>query len=296
MPRIKDSEDIPKKHFLGLFVGISSDISDGTVIGNIPREKRYRNSPTNFGRRNIPRNLCRWNIPSKCIRRDIPRRYALGIFKGTLAVGIFRETFAVGIFRGSVSVGIFRGDMPSEYSKEVVKETTGTARSGTSSSSSPSFAHSASSLPPIPPLDPPSFAPTQAEHIPHNTIINLPGVLVDFIVMVVLRIPVIRDISHVRLIAAVFGVGVGVFDSGDMTDLESSFLQLKAFLILAQTISAYSTSARKQDDLRQLATRSARWTARVPHLSNQTARDNISSRSDQFQLAVHLFGGPFNPT
>ncbi|KAF3579866.1 hypothetical protein DY000_02032038 [Brassica cretica] len=29
---------------------------------------------------------------------------------------------------------------------------------------------------------------------------------------------------------------------------------------------------------------------------SQTARDNISSRSDQFQLAVHLFGGPFNPT
>ncbi|KAF2546465.1 hypothetical protein F2Q70_00022833 [Brassica cretica] len=73
-------------------------------------------------------------------------------------------------------------------------------------------------------------------------------------------------------------------------------LQLKAFLILAQTISACSTSARKQDDLRQLATRSARCTARVPDLSNQTARDNISSRSDQFQLAVHLFGCPFNPT
>ncbi|KAF3560164.1 hypothetical protein F2Q69_00014315 [Brassica cretica] len=63
-------------------------------------------------------------------------------------------------------------------------------------------------------------------------------------------------------------------------------LQLKAFLILAQTISACSTSARKQGDLRQLATRSARW----------TARDNISSRSDQIQLAVHIFGGPFNPT
>ncbi|KAF3553853.1 hypothetical protein F2Q69_00014424 [Brassica cretica] len=29
---------------------------------------------------------------------------------------------------------------------------------------------------------------------------------------------------------------------------------------------------------------------------SQTARDNISSRSDQFQLAVHLFGGPFNLT
>ncbi|KAF3490323.1 hypothetical protein F2Q69_00054876 [Brassica cretica] len=51
-----------------------------------------------------------------------------------------------------------------------------------------------------------------------------------------------------------------------------------------------------QSARRQLATRSARWTARVPDLSNQTARDNISSRSDQFQLAVHLFGGPFNPT
>uniref|UniRef100_A0A0D3DS05 Uncharacterized protein n=1 Tax=Brassica oleracea var. oleracea TaxID=109376 RepID=A0A0D3DS05_BRAOL len=86
-------------------------------------------------------------------------------------------------------------------------------------------------------------------------------------------------------------------------------LQLKAFLILAQKISACPTSARKQDNLRQLATRSARWTARgqlatrsarwtvrVPDLSNLTARDNISSRSDQFQLAFHLFGGPFNPT
>ncbi|KAF2601186.1 hypothetical protein F2Q70_00025566 [Brassica cretica] len=106
IPRIKDSEDIPKKHFLGLFVGISSDISDGTVLGNILREKRYQNIPTNFGRRNIPRNLYRRNIPRKCIRRDIPRRYALRIFRGTTAVGIFRETIAVGIFRGSVSVGL----------------------------------------------------------------------------------------------------------------------------------------------------------------------------------------------
>ncbi|KAF3499139.1 hypothetical protein F2Q69_00043641 [Brassica cretica] len=73
-------------------------------------------------------------------------------------------------------------------------------------------------------------------------------------------------------------------------------LHLKAFLILAHTISACSTSARKQDDLRQLATRSARWTAHVPDLSNQTARDNINSRSDKFQLVVYLFGGPFNPT
>ncbi|KAF2568265.1 hypothetical protein F2Q68_00024844 [Brassica cretica] len=72
--------------------------------------------------------------------------------------------------------------------------------------------------------------------------------------------------------------------------------QLKVFLILTRTISTCSTSVRKQDDLRQLATRSARWTARVPNLSNQTARDNVCSRSDQFQLAVHLFGGPFNPT
>ncbi|KAF3556775.1 hypothetical protein F2Q69_00011689 [Brassica cretica] len=74
IPRIKDSEYIPKNHFLGLFVGISSDISDGTVLGNIPREKRYRNILTNLGRRNIPRNLCRRNIPRKCIRRDIPRK------------------------------------------------------------------------------------------------------------------------------------------------------------------------------------------------------------------------------
>ncbi|KAF3538238.1 hypothetical protein F2Q69_00020440 [Brassica cretica] len=81
-----------------------------------------------------------------------------------------------------------------------------------------------------------------------------------------------------------------------MLEREDSALQLKAFLNLAQTISACSTSARKQDDLRQLATRSARWTARVPDLSNQTARNNISSRSDQFQLTVYLLSGPFNPT
>ncbi|KAF3524342.1 hypothetical protein F2Q69_00050199 [Brassica cretica] len=53
---------------------------------------------------------------------------------------------------------------------------------------------------------------------------------------------------------------------------------------------------RSQTARGQLANRSARWTARVPDLSNQTARDNISLHSDQFQLAVHLFGGPFNPT
>ncbi|KAF3588531.1 hypothetical protein F2Q69_00030696 [Brassica cretica] len=57
-----------------------------------------------------------------------------------------------------------------------------------------------------------------------------------------------------------------------------------------------SQTRRSQTARMQLATRSARWAARVPDLSNQTARDNISSRSDQFQLAVHLFGGPFNPT
>ncbi|KAF3487476.1 hypothetical protein F2Q69_00055444 [Brassica cretica] len=57
-----------------------------------------------------------------------------------------------------------------------------------------------------------------------------------------------------------------------------------------------SQTRRSQTARGQLATRSARWTARVPDLSNQTARDNISSRSDKFQLAVHLFGGPFNPT
>ncbi|KAF3602485.1 hypothetical protein F2Q69_00037939 [Brassica cretica] len=51
-----------------------------------------------------------------------------------------------------------------------------------------------------------------------------------------------------------------------------------------------SQTRRSQTARGQLATRSARWTARVPNLSNQTARDNISSRSDQFQLAVHLFG------
>ncbi|KAF2574617.1 hypothetical protein F2Q70_00001019 [Brassica cretica] len=57
-----------------------------------------------------------------------------------------------------------------------------------------------------------------------------------------------------------------------------------------------SQTRRSQTARGQLTTRSARWTARVPDLSNQTARDNISSRSDQFQLAVDLFGGPFNPT
>ncbi|KAF2583172.1 hypothetical protein F2Q68_00001468 [Brassica cretica] len=72
----------------------------------------------------------------------------------------------------------------------------------------------------------------------------------------------------------------GIVDREEDAVVLRSPLQLKAFLILAQTISACSTSARKQDDLRRLATRSARWTARVPNLSNQTARDNISSPSD----------------
>ncbi|KAF3604844.1 hypothetical protein DY000_02045665 [Brassica cretica] len=57
-----------------------------------------------------------------------------------------------------------------------------------------------------------------------------------------------------------------------------------------------SQTRRSQTARGQLATRSARWTARIPDLSTQTARNNISSRSDQFQLTVHLFGGPFNPT
>ncbi|KAF2558884.1 hypothetical protein F2Q68_00017515 [Brassica cretica] len=43
-----------------------------------------------------------------------------------------------------------------------------------------------------------------------------------------------------------------------------------------------SQTRRSQTARGQLATRSARWTVRVPDLSNQTARDNISSRSDQF--------------
>ncbi|KAF3540223.1 hypothetical protein F2Q69_00022848 [Brassica cretica] len=50
----------------GLLVGISSDIFDGTVLRNIPREKRYRN-------------------------------IAVGIFRGSVSVGIFR-----GIFRGDM--------------------------------------------------------------------------------------------------------------------------------------------------------------------------------------------------
>ncbi|KAF2530685.1 hypothetical protein F2Q70_00028986 [Brassica cretica] len=57
-----------------------------------------------------------------------------------------------------------------------------------------------------------------------------------------------------------------------------------------------SQTRRSQTARGQVGTRSARWIARIPDLSNQTAHDNISSRSDQFQLAVHLFGGPFNPT
>ncbi|CAN7087363.1 unnamed protein product [Brassica oleracea var. botrytis] len=60
IPRIKDSEDIPKKHFLGLFVGISSDNSDGTVLGNIPREKRCRNIPRRYSE-----EICPQNIPRK---------------------------------------------------------------------------------------------------------------------------------------------------------------------------------------------------------------------------------------
>uniref|UniRef100_M4CCZ3 Alkyl transferase n=1 Tax=Brassica campestris TaxID=3711 RepID=M4CCZ3_BRACM len=46
-----------------LDVDISSELSDGTVLGNIPREKRYRNIPTNLSRRIIPKNLSRRNIP-----------------------------------------------------------------------------------------------------------------------------------------------------------------------------------------------------------------------------------------
>ncbi|KAF3526724.1 hypothetical protein F2Q69_00049858 [Brassica cretica] len=34
----------------------------------------------------------------------------------------------------------------------------------------------------------------------------------------------------------------------------------------------------------------------IRQLATTSARDNISSRSDQFQLVVHLFSGPFNPT
>ncbi|KAF3499997.1 hypothetical protein F2Q69_00044564 [Brassica cretica] len=110
IPREYRELKIPKNYFLGLVVGISSDISDGTVLGTIPREKRYRNIPMNFGRqniprkclrrdiprnygrRNIPRNIFRRNIPRKCIHRDIPRRYALGLFRGSCRRNIPRDT------------------------------------------------------------------------------------------------------------------------------------------------------------------------------------------------------------
>ncbi|KAF3575698.1 hypothetical protein DY000_02034237 [Brassica cretica] len=95
--------------------------------------------------------------------------------------------------------------------------------------------------------------------------------------------------------------------STDEINTVSKELQLKAFLILARTISACSTSARKQDDLRQLADSSrpdqhvgqlAFPISAIRQLATTSARAPISSssRSDQFQLAVHLFGGPFNPT
>ncbi|KAF3561755.1 hypothetical protein DY000_02016482 [Brassica cretica] len=63
-------------------------------------------------------------------------------------------------------------------------------------------------------------------------------------------------------------------------------LQLKAFLILAQTISACSTSARKQDDLRQLAD-SSRHDQHVVQLATTSARVPISSRSRFISLVVN---------
>ncbi|KAF3576876.1 hypothetical protein DY000_02031942, partial [Brassica cretica] len=73
-------------------------------------------------------------------------------------------------------------------------------------------------------------------------------------------------------------------------------LQLKAFLILAQTISACSTSARKQDDLRQLAGSSrpdqhvgqlAFPISAIRQLTTTSARVPISSSSRFISLVVH---------
>ncbi|KAF2534701.1 hypothetical protein F2Q70_00033598 [Brassica cretica] len=83
--------------------------------------------------------------------------------------------------------------------------------------------------------------------------------------------------------------GAGVLDASAQGVPDPSSDDLGLFNLNSQI-------RRSQTARGQLATRSARWTARVPDLSNQTARDYISSCFDQFQLAVHLFGGPFSPT
>ncbi|KAF3589356.1 hypothetical protein F2Q69_00031207 [Brassica cretica] len=73
-------------------------------------------------------------------------------------------------------------------------------------------------------------------------------------------------------------------------------LQLKAFLILAQAISACSTSARKQDDLRQLVDSSrpdqhvgqlAFPNSAIRQLATTSARVPISSSSRFISLVVH---------
>ncbi|KAF3538896.1 hypothetical protein F2Q69_00020202 [Brassica cretica] len=73
-------------------------------------------------------------------------------------------------------------------------------------------------------------------------------------------------------------------------------LQLKVFMILAQTISDCSTSARKQDDLRQLAdsTRPDQHVGQfafpisaIRQLATTSARVPISSRSRFISVVVH---------
>ncbi|KAF3583277.1 hypothetical protein F2Q69_00028939 [Brassica cretica] len=83
LPRIKDSENIPKKHFLGLFVGISSETF---------REKR------GIG--------------------IFRRTFAVGIFQETLALGIFRGSVSVVIFRGVMPSEYSEELRPYEYSEK----------------------------------------------------------------------------------------------------------------------------------------------------------------------------------
>ncbi|KAF3529933.1 hypothetical protein DY000_02040719 [Brassica cretica] len=76
----------------------------------------------------------------------------------------------------------------------------------------------------------------------------------------------------------------------------TGLLQPKVFLILAQTISACSTSARKQDDLRQLADSSlpdqhvgqlAFPISAIRQLATTLAHVPISSNSRFISLVVH---------
>ncbi|KAF3603798.1 hypothetical protein F2Q69_00035557 [Brassica cretica] len=80
IPRIKDSEDIPKKNFLGLFVGISSDISDGTVLGyfrwNGPRKHSERKKVSEYSDEPRPSEYSEKPLPSEYSEEVYPSGYS----------------------------------------------------------------------------------------------------------------------------------------------------------------------------------------------------------------------------